>query len=463
MPSNSKSQNASRPSVAVIGTGISGLSAAWLLAPHVDLTVYEAASRIGGHSNTVDVDLSGESVAVDTGFIVYNEEAYPNLTALFRHLNVQTCPSDMSFAASLDGGALEYSGASLRGLFAQKRNLVSPRFWGMLYDLQRFYRHAPSVAHEPAWASRTLGEFVASEKYGTPFVEHHLLPLSAAIWSAPPGEILQYPVSAFVRFHENHGLLKLSGRPVWRTVSGGSRRYVQALTERFHGSIRLNCRLAAVRRNVHGVEIIDETGAVAHHDHVILATHADQALAMLADPTPLESELLSSFSYSRNEAWLHSDPSFMPRRRSVWASWNFIGGAKRDVAGGPLVVTYWMNNLQQLRTRHELFVTLNPATQPRSDLTHRIERYEHPVFDRQAIAAQGRLWSLQGEGGLWYCGAYFGSGFHEDGLQSGLAVAEHLARSQGIPGVRRPWQVANESSRICVSTPAAAVRLRNVA
>lgn len=455
MHTNSFRRTSPQPSAAIIGTGISGLSAAWLLAPHADVTVYEGASRVGGHSNTVDVALPDGCVAVDTGFIVYNQDAYPNLTALFRHLDVETCATDMSFAASLKGGAMEYSGASLGGLVAQRRNIVRPRFWSMLYDLQRFYRKAPALAHDPDHVSRTLGEFIAAENYGAAFVEDHLLPLSAAIWSAKPADILDYPVSAFVRFHENHGLLKFTGRPVWRTVSGGSRRYVEALSSEFSDRIRLDAGLVAIRRTAGGVELVDEAGRVARHDHVIIATHADEALDLLADPTPGERELLSSFKYSRNETWLHSDADLMPRRRSVWASWNFIGEG-HDRAGEPLVVSYWMNRLQRLATRENLFVTLNPTRKPRADLTHRIETYEHPIFDRRAIEAQKRLWSLQGDGGVWYCGSYFGSGFHEDGLQAGLAVAEELGRAEGLTGVRRPWQVENESARICITAAAAA-------
>lgn len=456
---NSFRRTSPQPSVAIIGTGISGLSAAWLLAPHADVTVYERASRIGGHSNTVDVDLPDGRAAVDTGFIVYNQDAYPNLTALFRHLDVETCATNMSFAASLNGGAMEYSGASLGGLVAQKHNLLRPRFWLMLYDLQRFYRKAPTLAHDADHRSRTLGEFIAAESYGAAFVEDHLLPLSAAIWSAKPADILDYPVSAFVRFHENHGLLKFTGRPVWRTVSGGSRRYVEALSSEFANRIRLNARLCAIRRTAGGVELVDEAGEVARHDHVIVATHADQALSFLADPTPRERELLSSFKYSRNETWLHGDADLMPKRKSVWASWNFIGGVGQNRAGERLVVSYWMNRLQKLATRENLFVTLNPSREPRADLTYRIETYEHPIFNRRAIEAQRRLWSLQGNGGVWYCGSYFGSGFHEDGLQAGLAVAEELGRTEGLTGVCRPWQVENESARICIAAPAAAPAL----
>lgn len=451
-----------RPSVAIVGTGISGMAAAWLLAPHFDVTVMEADSRMGGHSNTVSVPVAGEDIAVDTGFIVYNEATYPNLTALFEHLNVKTNATNMSFAASLRGGSMEYSGESLRGLIAQKSNLLRPRFWSMLYDLQRFYRLAPEAIGQGAdlpgkdthnaLHRMTLGDFLEHHRFGPAFVDDHLLPLSAAIWSAKPGDILDYPIEAFVRFHDNHGLLNFVNRPIWRTVEGGSRSYVKKLTAGYAGSISLNTQLASIRRREDRVELVDNSGQRMCFDHVILATHADQALALLGDPGDVEHELLSAIRYSQNEAWLHSDPALMPNRKSAWASWNFL---EEPGNSGELVVTYWMNKLQNLNTDRDMFVTLNPARPPREDYCYRVETYEHPVIDFAALNAQKRLWSLQGKKRTWFCGAYFGAGFHEDGLQSGLAAAEALAAAIGYPHIRRPWKVADESGRIHVSTPAA--------
>lgn len=428
-------------SIAICGTGISGLSAAWLLAPDNDITIYEEADRTGGHSNTVPVAVNGREVSVDTGFIVYNEVTYPNLTALFDYLDVPTHATNMSFAASLRGGETEYSGESIPGLFAQKSNLLRGRFWAMLYDLQRFYRHAPADARALQHREQTLGEYLRAKKYCDAFVNDHLLPLSAAIWSAAPGDMLDYPLAAFVQFHDNHGLLKFAGRPVWRTVRGGSRVYVDRLTQRFADRINTKSGVVSIHRRVDGVEIVDRTGRVELFDNVIIASHADQALAMLADPSPEEQRLLSCFRYSQNEAFLHSDPALMPRRKKVWASWNFI---ESETGEDRLVVSYWMNKLQDLGTCPDLFVTLNPVQAPREDLCHRVETYEHPVIDRTAIDAQKQLWSLQGVNRTWFCGAWFGAGFHEDGLQSGLAVAEQLG------GVRRPWTVANQSGRIHV-------------
>lgn len=427
------------------------MSAAWLLAPHFDVTVLEADTRVGGHSNTVSVSLSGEVVDVDTGFIVFNEATYPNLTALFKHLEVETNATNMSFAASMRGGSMEYSGESLSGLIAQKRNLLRPRFWSMLYDLQRFYRMAPAEIRQnnPAASTitnaMTLGQFLDYHRFGSAFIDDHLLPLSAAIWSANPRDILDYPVEAFVRFHDNHGLLNFVNRPIWRTVVGGSRSYVKKLTAGYSKSIVLDAQLAIIRRHQDGVDLIDTRGQSMRFDHVILATHADQALALLDDPSVKEQDLLSAIRYRRNEAWLHSDPTLMPKRKSAWASWNFLQEPGEDER---LVVTYWMNKLQKLNTKQDMFVTLNPVSQPRAGLCHRVETYEHPVVDFAALNAQKQLWSLQGANRTWFCGAYFGAGFHEDGLQSGLAAAEAFAAANGRPQVRRPWRVTDESGRI---------------
>jgi predicted NAD/FAD-binding protein len=430
-----------RLKIAVIGSGISGLSAAWLLSRRHDVTVYERASRPGGHSNTVEVRAAGPAIPVDTGFIVYNPKNYPNLTALFAHLGVETKRSDMSFGVSLDGGQLEYAGTDLRGLFAQKRNLVKPRFLAMLRDLLRFYREAPAAAlNDP---SITLGDYLRAGGYGEAFCRDHLLPMAAAIWSAPPEAMLAYPAASFIRFHANHGLLQISDRPEWRTVDGGSRTYVRKLTAALAGRVRLDRGAAAVQRTSAGVTVRDAHGAEELFDHVVLATHANQALMLLADAGGEEREVLGAFRYSRNLAVLHTDMRFMPRRRTAWSSWNFIG--ERNSSSG-VSVTNWMNRLQSFPGPN-LFVTLNPAQPPRAGTLLHSEIYEHPMFDTRAIMAQSRLWGLQGRRNIWFCGAYFGAGFHEDGLQAGLAVAEALG------GVRRPWTVADEFGRIQITRP----------
>ncbi len=397
-----------------------------------------AAGRPGGHSNTVDVPTPDGSIPVDTGFIVYNELAYPNLTALFSHLDVPTQASEMSFAVSLDGGALEYSGTDLRGLFAQRSNLVNLRFWSMLRDLVRFYRQAPVDAARIGLMP--LDDYLDQHGYGRAFRDDHLYPMAAAIWSTSAARVGQYPTEAFVRFCENHHLLKLSGRPAWRTVTGGSRNYVARLGQAIGKGLRLGCRALDIRRDAQGAWVRTDDGRPPERfDQVVIATHADQALQLLPDASADESHLLGSFGYSRNRAVLHRDENLMPRRRGVWSSWNYA--ADRGRSGAPCV-TYWMNRLQRITHETPLFLTLNPTREPRPDRLICTDSYEHPLFDAAAIRAQDELWSLQGRRRTWFCGAYFGSGFHEDGLQAGLAVAEALG------DVRRPWSVAEESSRI---------------
>lgn len=424
--------------IAVIGSGISGLSAAWLLSSAHQVTLFEAETRAGGHSHTVEVRCGKATVPVDTGFIVYNEPAYPNLTALFDHLGVATAPSDMSFAVSLDDGALEYAGTSLSGLFAQRCNVAKPRFWSMLGDLARFYRRAAREA--PAFGDAPLDAYLDAQGYGRAFRDDHLYPMAAAIWSAPASDIGRYPTAAFIRFCENHGLLSLFGRPTWRTVQGGSVRYVQRMRRGLSGRLWLDHPVQEVARVEDGVRLRTRAGWLPKRfDHVVVGTHADQALRLLGDADGREARLLGSFGYTRNHAVLHSDATLMPKLRRAWSSWNYLSSRATDA---PSSVTYWMNRLQNLDTPAPIFVTLNPPRAPgRGHLLH-TQVYEHPVFDVAALGAQRELWSLQGRRRTWFCGAYFGAGFHEDGLQAGLAVAE------AIGGVWRPWRVADESGRI---------------
>lgn len=425
--------------IAVIGTGISGMAAAWLLARRHQVTVYEKDDRMGGHTNTVTVDTPDAHIDVDTGFIVFNEKNYPNLVALFEHLGIATQPSDMSFSASLDGGRFEYAGTGLGGLFAQPANLLRPRMWSMLRDVMRFYREAPADAgklrHEI-----TLGEYLKTRHYGKVFINDHLLPMGAAIWSTPVRDMLDYPLEAFVRFCNNHGLLQLKDRPAWRTVAGGSRQYVKALTASYADRILLNTAVVCIRRDADSVIIEDRQGERRRFDHVVIASHADQALDMLSDADNAERRLLSAFRYERNLAILHSDSRLMPKTRKAWSSWNFLGESRQDEQR--VCVTYWMNRLQSLPGTMPLFVTLNPDRQPADGSIHRSFLYDHPMYDRAAIRAQRLLWNLQGTRRTWFCGAHFGHGFHEDGLQAGLAVAEQLG------GLQRPWQLDDMNGRI---------------
>lgn len=434
---------ARRQNIAVIGSGIAGMSAAWLLSQRHEVTLYEKAGRLGGHSNTVTVNTSLGSTPVDTGFIVFNDVTYPNLVALFEHLGVASKASDMSFGVSLNNGEIEYSSVRASAFLCGGRNLISPRFWSMTADLLRFYKHAPLELLGARDEMISLGDYLTRRGYGEAFQRDHLLPQAAAIWSAPLNEIHHYPACAFVRFFENHGLLKLKGRPKWRTVDGGSQAYVAKLTAPFAKGARLNAGVVTVRRDAGGVWVRDAYGRAERYDDVVIATHADEALAMLEDASPEERRLLGAFRYAKNRAVLHTDDALMPRRRGLWASWNYVG----DNPEGGCVVSYWMNKLQRIESREQLFLTLNPRTMPRAETILYEKDYDHPLFDAAAIRAQEELWSLQGVRNTWFCGAHFGAGFHEDGLQSGLAVAEQLG------GVRRPWNVAEENGRIHLAPP----------
>jgi predicted NAD/FAD-binding protein len=431
--------------IAVLGSGISGLSCAWLLSQEHDVTLFEADDRIGGHSNTVDAPSPQQPVPVDTGFIVYNETNYPNLTALFEHLEVPTKAAHMSFAVSIDDGAFEYSSHGLGALFAQKRNYASPRFWRMIGDLLRFQKQAPRDLPELERSGETLDAYLIRGGYGDLFREAHLLPQAAAIWSCSMGQMADYPAASFVRFYMNHNLLKLDLKPNWRTVDGGSRSYVTRLAAAFQGKIVTNAGVTGVLRGLDGAALRFDDGRLESFDAVVLATHSDQALKLLEAPSADDRRLLGAIQYRPNRVILHRDVSLMPKRRKAWASWTHLGYSDRAGEGG---VTYWMNELQSL-PGPPLFVSLNPAKAPDPSLVIGEWDYEHPVFDAAAVAAQSELWSLQGRRHVWFAGAWFGAGFHEDGLQAGLAVAEQLG------GVRRPWSVTNESGRIHVHAPVA--------
>lgn len=426
--------SAPRFRIAVVGSGISGLSAAWLLSRRHDVTLFEQAGRLGGHSNTVTVEAHGHKVSVDTGFIVFNRATYPNLVALFEHIGVDTHETEMSFAVSRHGGGLEYGGADLASLFAQRLNTIRPRFWSMLRDLRRFYATAPGDLERLAAYPETLGAYLEQRNYGVRFRDDHLLPMAAAIWSAPASTMLDYPAASFIRFFENHGLLKLRARPAWHTVVGGSKEYVRRLTHALPG-IRSNARVVDIRRDALGISVRSQVSEPERFDHVVIAAHADEALALLGDASEHERRLLGAFRYTRNRAVLHTDAALMPRRRGVWSSWNYI---ENDRA----YVTYWMNRLQRVPESIPLFVSIDPSPSPRAEAVLHSDEYAHPVFDDGAVRAQQHLWSLQGKQNTWFCGAYFGAGFHEDGLQAGLAVAEDLG------ALRRPWRVEGESNRI---------------
>ena len=428
--------------IAVVGSGISGLSCAWLLSQNHQITVFEQDSRLGGHSNTVDIMTSAGTIAVDTGFIVFNKQCYPNLVALFEYLGVDYLGTDMSFGVSLDHGRLEYSGSdSISTLFAQKRNLLSPRFWKMILDLLRFYRKSTGWL-DSLPEDMSLGELLQRERFSAGFVDDHLLPMSAAIWSTPAEKMLAYPAKTFLRFCLNHGLTQVNGRPQWQSVIGGSREYVQKISTGFKDNIKLNCGISSVKRLPDRVAVTDTHNVEHSFDHIVFASHADQTLNMLSDASLQERRLLGAFKDESNRALLHRDERLMPALGEVWSSWNYLAGKQNNQQ--KVSVTYWMNSLQQLPCKESVLVTLNPLREPRPHLTYKEMEYQHPVFDVAALDAQQKLWSLQGRQRSWFCGSYFGYGFHEDGLQSGLAVAEQLG------GHRRPWSVENESGRIVI-------------
>lgn len=417
--------------VAVIGSGISGLSVAWLLSRDFQVTLFEAGDYLGGHTNTVDVTLGGITAPVDTGFLVFNDHTYPNLVALLGFLGVHTAPSEMSFSVRVDEERLEWAGNSLATVFAQKRNLVKPEFWRMLKDIVRFNRETMEIVGASRRAPGSLGSFLDRGGYGRAFRDWYLLPMSGAIWSCPTRQMLEYPAETFFRFCQNHGLLQLTGRPVWKTVAGGGREYVRRLAASID-DIRLACPVESVVRDTAGVRVGFGGGRTENFSQIVFACHSDQTLALLADAVDAEKKVLSCFSYQPNRAVLHTDISLLPRNRDAWSAWNYISGT-----GGPdsrpVSVSYLINKLQPLPFERPVIVTLNPTHAPRADSVIDQFDYAHPIFDRGALEAQRELPAIQGKRNTWYCGAWTGYGFHEDGLKSALSVANAL-------GVLAPWQ-----------------------
>ncbi len=415
--------------IAIIGTGISGNAAAWLLHKDHEITVFEQNDYVGGHSNTVS---GKEHPDVDTGFIVYNEWTYPNLIALFEHLGVETIKTDMSFAVSANHGTLEYSGDHP---FGQISNLFKPSHYKMLLDLLRFYKHAPAFLDNPD-TEMSLNAYLKANNYSQHFIDHHILPMAAAIWSTGKDDVGDFPAASFIRFFVNHGLFRLKDRPQWWTVKGGSKRYVEKLTAGFKDNIQVNTGVKTIRRFSDRVELTDSHDKQHTFDQVIIAAHSDQAAQMLADISEAESAVLNAFPYAPNKAYLHTDERLMPVRKKIWSSWNYITTPDE----GQVCVSYWMNMLQPfIGNDQNLFVTLNPPFEPDEAKTLQVIEYSHPQFTMSALDGWSKIGTIQGVNRTWFCGAWCGYGFHEDGISAGLAVAEALS------GLKRPWDVTDKS------------------
>jgi predicted NAD/FAD-binding protein len=414
--------------IAIVGSGISGLVAAHLLHENHRVTVFEADDRVGGHTHTVRVETGDGDHAVDTGFIVYNELNYPNFVKLLARLGVATAATTMSFSVRCDRTGLEYNGSSLNRLFVQRRNLFRPRFHRMIRDILRFNKEAPAMLGGEDNGT-TVGDYVSEHGYSKGFVEHYLMPMGSSIWSSPPGRFLEFPIRFVVQFFENHKLLSLSGRPVWRVIKGGSSQYVARLTRGYQDRIRLKSPVRGVRRFQNGVQVTVGGETPERFDHVILACHSDQALAVLDDPTTTERELLSAFPYQANDVLLHTDASVLPRRRRAWAAWNCRIG---QTAPGRVVLTYNMNILQDLAASEVFCVTLNDTESVEAKRVIRRLRYEHPLYTTEAKWAQQRHGELVHVNRTSFCGAYWGYGFHEDGVKSALAVCQPFGRGHSL-------------------------------
>ena len=412
--------------IAIIGSGISGMAAAYMLHPYHDITVFEKNNYIGGHSRTITVTEQQKAVAVDTGFIVYNERNYPLLVGLFKHLGVETIKSDMSFGASIDNGFLEYGSKSI---FAQLKNLWRPYFWGMLKDILFFNKSAERYVLENP--DLTLAQLLDKMQMGEWFRLYYLQAMGAAIWSCSVDTILKYPAEVYIRFFKNHGLLTINDHPQWYTVKGGSKNYVDKITAPYRDKVKLNTAIVSIKRTADHVELLDQAGQVYYFDQVILAGHADESLSLLTDPSADEKAILSAFTFQSNDLIVHTDDSFMPRHKKAWASWVYLAEEQKD-KNSSVSLSYWMNNLQDLPNDLPLFVTLNAGREPDPAKIYNRHRFMHPVFTREAIEAQKIIPQIQGKNRTYFCGAWQRYGFHEDGLLSAVQVAHYF-------NITPPW------------------------
>lgn len=416
-------------SVAVIGSGISGMGAAALLHPDYQITLYEKSPDIGGHTRTRTITYNDKTISVDTGFIVFNYRNYPHLSTLFKHYDVPVEKSDMTFAVTMNDGAFEWGAKDLNALFGQRSNIVNPKFLKLIFDVMHFMWRSPGFVERHS--DLTLGQMIKHMGLSDAFAKYYILPMGGAIWSCPLQTMLDFPAREFIRFFKAHGLMSPIGQPQWYTVTGGAKEYIKRLTAPFASHIRTNCGANRITRENGKVQITDTQGQTQSYDHVVIACHADQALAMLADPSKEEKSILKSFTYQKNQAFLHKDISIMPKRERCWASW--VYHSNEDTTNASIPITYWMNLLQNIDKNYPLFVTLNPITPIAEEHIFDRHEFEHPVYTMEAVRAQKRIPSIQGNRNTWFCGAYQRNGFHEDGLASAVDVAEKL-------GAKVPWQ-----------------------
>ena len=400
--------------IAIVGGGISGLTTAYLLSREHEVILYESNDYIGGHTNTVTIEMNGFPVAVDTGFIVYNEQNYPNFSQILSDLNVSTQPTSMSFSVKLIEPDLEYNGSSFKQLFGQKKNLLRPRFYQMLWDILRFNRQTPGLLESNSY-DITLGEHAIECGFSQDFIHHYLVPMGAAIWSSSPSAILEMPAYFFIRFFKNHGMLNLNDRPQWRTITGGSCQYVNKMIASFAKNIRLGHKVSSVERLNDRVTVDGDS-----YDHVVFACHSDQAIEALSDPSVYEKDILSKISYQKNEIIMHTDTSIMPVREDLWAAWNYHSQGNDD---SPVAMTYNMNILQDLDIKETICITLNSLNLINPDLILGRHIYSHPQFTTESMKAQERWMEISGGNRTHFCGAYWGNGFHEDGVNSALRIA----------------------------------------
>ncbi|MEH6455958.1 MAG: FAD-dependent oxidoreductase [Cocleimonas sp.] len=439
-----------KQSIAIIGSGITGLSASWLLHKKFDITLFEKNNYLGGHTHTHDVTEGDHTLAIDSGFIVYNDKNYPNLIGLFKQLDVKTQDTDMSFAFSLNQGELEYAGTGLKGMFAQRGNIIRIKHWRLLQEIVRFNKTAHSELarlEKEKSTEYSLGGFLKQHNFSVDLQKNYLLPMGAAIWSCPVETMYNFPAFSFLRFFANHGLIDLKNRPQWRSVVGGSREYINKMMPLLEPEISIEAGAESVTRNSAGVEVTS-AGKKSHFDQVIFACHADEALKLLEQASASEEEILGCFGYQENNTYLHTDESLMPKRKNAWCSWNYLAqsvtsdnstNAKNTIADKQVTATYWMNKLQKINPQKNYFVTLNPYQQIDQNKVIKTMTYHHPVFDRHAINAQTRLNELQGKNNSWFCGSYAGYGFHEDGIASSVDICKKL-------GVIAPWNADTDSA-----------------